>query len=287
MFNSRTAKRRTGFTLIELLVVIAIIAILAAILFPVFAKARAKARQASGASNQKQVGIALLSYLQDYDEKFPPLASVAKVNGTDYVQNWAVDYNAGTVAAPILVPGIAQSYIKNNQIFQDPSGPRGASILSYMLNDLIAGKSQAACAAVSTTVLTCDSSGASGNATANTAPLRLNVGHSVGTVAPIPVTTITAAAPIPAAGTLMDQAKIDDVIRHSDGGNFSFVDGHVKWYKVILTPANANAITSGASTVYFPSRSNTSGSSQGTNITPNEPVPGGNMGAYAATFQLN
>lgn len=61
-----------GFTLIELLVVIAIIAILAAILFPVFAQARAKARQATCLSNQKQLALAVLMYAQDYDEVLPP-----------------------------------------------------------------------------------------------------------------------------------------------------------------------------------------------------------------------
>jgi prepilin-type N-terminal cleavage/methylation domain-containing protein/prepilin-type processing-associated H-X9-DG protein len=63
--------RRHGFTLIELLVVIAIIAILAAILFPVFARAREKARQSSCLSNNKQLGLACLMYVQDYDEAFP------------------------------------------------------------------------------------------------------------------------------------------------------------------------------------------------------------------------
>ncbi|MEN6545828.1 MAG: DUF1559 domain-containing protein, partial [Armatimonadia bacterium] len=61
---------RRGFTRIEWLVVIAIIAILAAILFPVFAKAREKARQSSCLSNLKQMGLAALSYAQDYDEMF-------------------------------------------------------------------------------------------------------------------------------------------------------------------------------------------------------------------------
>ena len=68
---SRFPERR-GFTLIELLVVIAIIAILAAILFPVFAQARAKARQAQCLSNLKQIGIAVMAYTQDYDEIYPP-----------------------------------------------------------------------------------------------------------------------------------------------------------------------------------------------------------------------
>jgi prepilin-type N-terminal cleavage/methylation domain-containing protein/prepilin-type processing-associated H-X9-DG protein len=64
-------RNRRGFTLIELLVVIAIIAILAAILFPVFARARDKARQASCQSNLKQLGLALMMYVQDWDETMP------------------------------------------------------------------------------------------------------------------------------------------------------------------------------------------------------------------------
>ncbi|HEY3329882.1 MAG TPA: DUF1559 domain-containing protein [Capsulimonadaceae bacterium] len=69
--SGRTLNSRLAFTLIELLVVIAIIAILAAILFPVFATAREKARQTTCLSNLKQIGVGLVQYVQDYDEQFP------------------------------------------------------------------------------------------------------------------------------------------------------------------------------------------------------------------------
>jgi len=73
MFITKRSSRHEAFTLIELLVVIAIIAILAAILFPVFAKVREKARQTMCASNLKQLGLAAMQYIQDYDETYMPL----------------------------------------------------------------------------------------------------------------------------------------------------------------------------------------------------------------------
>jgi prepilin-type N-terminal cleavage/methylation domain-containing protein/prepilin-type processing-associated H-X9-DG protein len=87
---------KRGFTLIELLVVIAIIAILAAILFPVFAQAREKARQASCLSNMKQISVAALMYLQDYDERFPSDAGTVRPgcpgNGVQLDGDWGKDF---------------------------------------------------------------------------------------------------------------------------------------------------------------------------------------------------
>src|SRR5260221_10716098 len=79
-----TLRRPRGFTLIELLVVIAIIAILAAILFPVFAQARAAARKASCVSNTKQFSLGILMYAQDYDETIPRFDN----NRWDVAPNW-------------------------------------------------------------------------------------------------------------------------------------------------------------------------------------------------------
>ncbi len=118
--NSRTTR---AFTLIELLVVIAIIAILAAILFPVFAKAREKARQSSCQSNEKQMALAVLQYMSDYDQ---------------VTMRWRrYSYSApnGTFAADIAsMPALLTPYVKNMQIFRCPSASTTSSYLSYHVN---------------------------------------------------------------------------------------------------------------------------------------------------------
>ncbi len=110
---------RKAFTLIELLVVIAIIAILAAILFPVFSRAREKARQASCISNLKQLALAMLMYTQDYDETWP-LAYYWSPGWTDeYAWDFHIEYSGWNVAGYSL--GLIGPYTKNEQINACPS----------------------------------------------------------------------------------------------------------------------------------------------------------------------
>ena len=120
MQRSNNSRRHNGFTLIELLVVIAIIAILAAILFPVFAQARAKARQASCASNLKQLGLGMLMYVQDYDERFPfggwqPNTAAGNTDNTWEWQNTIAPYikSKGVYACP-----------ESTDLDEDPANPQ-------------------------------------------------------------------------------------------------------------------------------------------------------------------
>ncbi|GAB4454732.1 MAG: hypothetical protein OHK0029_09740 [Armatimonadaceae bacterium] len=137
--SRRSVSNSKAFTLIELLVVIAIIAILAAILFPVFAQAREKARQASCLSNVKQMGLAMMMYVQDYDEVFP-FAQTSTSAAAPYPNN------DGTWR------GVIQPYVRNGQgrgsILSCPSDvniPGGAQggTSSYAVNGVLFGANEA------------------------------------------------------------------------------------------------------------------------------------------------
>ncbi len=200
---------RSGFTLIELLVVIAIIAILAAILFPVFAKAREKARSASCLSNLKQLALADLMYVQDYDEKFlhgwPAPSWSSYIHMLDpYVKNtqlWVCPSAADNAFCPCGYPGGDA----------DPAAVRS----SYARNPYTTvgwyadmhGKKLAAFDKPSETILMCDG--------------RRNWVHFSSWCFALEGQDGRSCYPTIAA-------------RHNDGANCSFVDGHVKWMKVPL-----------------------------------------------------
>ena len=186
--------KRTGFTLIELLVVIAIIAILAAILFPVFARAREKARQTSCLSNLKQLGTALQMYTQDYDEMTPPHTDDVPTNPPPY--DWMYD----------TFPLRLYPYVKNLNVYQCPSDTgwtkpapgAGGRWSSYPVNTQVARISMAQVQDVSGTLVMFDSNegdlGVDGN---------LDRSYDV---------------PTPAGYT-----------RHNGGFNANYLDGHAKW----------------------------------------------------------
>lgn len=114
--SEKKVATKHGFTLIELLVVIAVIALLAAILFPVFARARDNARRGTCISNIKQVGLGVLQYTQDYDERYPPLVTGWPTNtpGADGKIYW----DQAHFWEQIIFP-----YVKSHQIFFCPSSP--------------------------------------------------------------------------------------------------------------------------------------------------------------------
>lgn len=127
--NTLSGRLTRAFTLIELLVVIAIIAILAAILFPVFARARENARRSSCQSNLKQIGLGIMQYTQDYDDRYP-IASQGPYTYSDGATNLVAQW-------PVAIA----PYIKSLQVFQCPSdtkagvsAPYGGIMLSYAAN---------------------------------------------------------------------------------------------------------------------------------------------------------
>ena len=185
--------KRGGFTLIELLVVIAIIAILAAILFPVFARAREKARQTSCLSNLKQFGTALQMYSQDYDEVTPP-----HNDGEDMAAD-----NPGRFIIRLM------PYVKNEQLLGCPSD-RGWALpsqdadarwSSYPVNVDVARKADAAFEDPANTIVLLDGQ-------------EVDLGLENDSGRP----------------DHPDYTRVDCYYRHNGGLNVNFYDGHAKFY---------------------------------------------------------
>lgn len=238
--NMLMKKSHKGFTLIELLVVIAIISILAAILFPVFARARENARRASCMSNLKQIGLGILQYTQDYDEKYPP--------------NW----NCQTSTASCPAEELDTDSSKPSGVF-NASGSGGGSGHYRTWMDFIFPYVK------SIQIFVCPSS-----VVAKTSP---NYGYSVAfggnsnyyasfggtgtSYIPLAMAAVTRPAEVICVSeyssnysftalpyNMSSNAAIatnNIVTPHLDGGNQVFADGHVKWWSRGTMVANVGS----------------------------------------------
>ena len=228
--NSSAKFQKSAFTLIELLVVIAIISTLAAILFPVFARARESARRASCMSNLKQIGLGTMMYVQDYDEKYP--MGLSWTSASDHTTlNWE----------QIIFP-----YVKSEQIFLCPSsssstaggnGNYGANwlMMPYMPWTSDSTVSMAAIQAPASVYMLMDAgtillqpkpSSSSNTYTSSVTAPAAYAWYLPGTKKLVEASGGTS----PAFGSAQE-ADYASEGRHFDGSNMAFADGHVKWLK--------------------------------------------------------
>jgi prepilin-type N-terminal cleavage/methylation domain-containing protein/prepilin-type processing-associated H-X9-DG protein len=241
--SSRLPEKRTGFTLIELLVVIAIIAILAAILFPVFARARENARRSSCQSNLKQLGLGVMQYVQDYDEKYPYALmgdnGTPSPAGTGFGTTYWIWYQT------------LQPYTRSFQVAVCPSGNGAYSQTPYdghyganrlMMPD---GRptapppiAAASIESVATTYLLMDAGPYMVTPSDATGPGG-SFWYTPGACGPGGDTTT--------ANAFAAWEKSDcQTGRHLEGNNIAFADGHVKWLKNTKVVEEAKKTGNGA-----------------------------------------
>jgi len=245
--NICKSRRSSGFTLIELLVVIAIIAILAAILFPVFATAREKARSAACVSNLDQLSLAMLQYVQDYNEHYPYSISTnwTPAGSSDWsTAIWPYVKSSGVYMCPDDLSQTGPGWVPYNGATYNAVFGGGGSP-SYGINDNAfpaSWETSAPYNGLVTTmseiykpdqlVLFADSAPDSGNpqdlvewnanlpTTWGPTDNNLSAGGCPGATPCVPCTELVYGTNSNAGGC---------PARHSDGDNFAWCDGHVKW----------------------------------------------------------
>ena len=224
---SRKANSNRGFTLIDLLVVVAIISLLAAILFPVFARARENARRASCMSNLKQIGLGFMMYVQDYDERFPMAYYYS--NPADWCNGGGQTQTDSTKPGHLFV--VSNGCKSGHWItFQDVIYPYTKSVQVFVCPSATYGQ--------------------------NDGSLQLSYGYNrkiskIGSPTPVALADVREASKLvmildyntqwnlyPNGNDYSDWAKQQNpsasVIRiwpHLGGGNIGYADGHVKWSK--------------------------------------------------------
>jgi prepilin-type N-terminal cleavage/methylation domain-containing protein/prepilin-type processing-associated H-X9-DG protein len=222
MYRYRSS-RQTGFTLIELLVVIAVISILAAILFPVFARARENARRSSCMSNLKQIGLSMMMYTQDYDERYPLQSMACPGNSC------GANVNSSTVMwYMVLIP-----YNKSVQIWNCPD-VSDSTYASYGVTSIIQ-KTDSSGRWTPTTAFNVtygiNNYAGSGKTYSNTAPFNgtsvASIDDPAGTIMVGDGTSFRLGGISSELPNVASNAAYADP-RHLDTANFVFADGHVK-----------------------------------------------------------
>lgn len=281
---------KRGFTLIELLVVIAIIAILAAILFPVFAKVREKARQTSCLSNEKQLGLAIVQYIQDYDEKLPKGATSLAPNATPGF-GWL-----STMYPYIKSTGLLKC--PDDSTSSDTAGGINYVPVSYGFNANAAGSADAQFNSPASTVMLFEvqgpiapvtlswvSTSTSDGTTAAAAPPIVNSGTGVGSsFADNGLDLDVATGVVYATSQFLGRSGLpvggfsNQNALHTGGANYLLADGHAKWFRGSAVSAGFTATQSGVNGFQVVGGANTANSTDwsGSNAVP----------ATAATFSL-